>query len=151
LRCSLALTSPAFRPGPKGPAVLKEPVGSSVKVVIWIVRSPGLLDDSVEDGENVSVGVAMFGLKQSVSGSVIVLVVAVYVVVPPRGPVSSHPIMESNESSTHGGACACIDVKVTVFEPTLRRSIDLHMRGPVDVEARDAWKARCQGGELGER
>jgi hypothetical protein len=112
LRYSLALTFPAFRPGPKGAALLEEPTGSGMKVVIWIVRSP--LDHSVEDGENVSVGVAMFGLEQSVSGSVIVLVVAVYVVVPPRGPLGSHPIMESNEPSTDGWACVCIDRRVTV-------------------------------------
>jgi hypothetical protein len=109
---ALPLLLPVFKPGPKGAAVLKELVGLSMKEVIWIAQSP--LDDSVEDGENVSVSVAMLGLEQSVSGSVIVLVVAVYVVVPPRGPLGSNPIMELNEPSTDGWACVCIDGRVTV-------------------------------------
>jgi hypothetical protein len=63
-----------FEPGPKGPADLKGQVGLSTKVVLRIVQSP--LDDSVEDGEKVSVGVAMLGLERSVSEPLVVVVVA---------------------------------------------------------------------------
>jgi hypothetical protein len=106
------LSLPVFRPGPKA-TVLKEPAGSSIKLAIWIVRSP--LDDSVEEGENVSVGVTMLGLgHKAPSVEVVVVAAVVQVVVRVDGSVGSHPMRKSNDSSTDVGTCVCINV-IVVF------------------------------------